>query len=137
MSPLDTALVRAQGDFKNQDDEDQAFFDFYQLFFSTNLFVPTTEPVDENEEDFNISPIILEENGSEYIMIFDSAERLEAWADGADMHYFELSGADVFMVFGAERSLILNANSDHWKEFTSEEITFFMTMLTSEIDDEQ
>ena len=149
-SPLDEALLavhEAEGateDVKNGI-EDQ----YYELFLNTELYIPTWNLPEESDgktedDEITIQPVIIEDEsaqndeGSEnktYIMIFDSEDRLNEWADGQKVGIVELSGHDVVNILGSANYIILNPSSECSKEFYPEEIEWLKSSIVDDVED--
>ena len=78
MTPLDEALKAAQTDPAKQNE-------FYTVFLNTEVFVPTAELIGGQEglrrsgakESFR--PMVVTQDGKDFIPIFDNKQRLETW----------------------------------------------------------
>ncbi|WP_342673721.1 SseB family protein, partial [Trichlorobacter lovleyi] len=59
---------------------------FYDAFLNTLFCVPTLDPKEFKGEvkieEGQTLPLIIEADGQDYLMIFDSEERLKGWATG-------------------------------------------------------
>src|SRR5215467_14293363 len=78
MTPLDRALVAANNDPNERPK-------YYNLFLQSEIYIATYNVPEKEEEKLvgpgtAIQPIIIESAGDRYVMIFDSKERLSAWA---------------------------------------------------------
>jgi len=77
MTELDQALEALRRDADDAASQSK----FYDLFLNATFQVPTlegTEPAGEGE----VLPLVIEAEGHDYLMLFDSLERLHAWAEG-------------------------------------------------------
>ena len=135
LSPLDEALVRVQNAGDNLEELETQY---YELFLNATLFMPTWDVPDEDfegklEEDMEVKPVIITEDGVDYIMIFDSQDRLNKWTQDQepDLGFIGLSGFDVINIFGAQNHLILNVVTDYIKEFIPEEIEWLKANVSN------
>jgi len=120
MTKLDQAL-----DACRQDPRAQPLF--YDLFLNSIFFIPTVEE-HHADQDQGALPLLVEAEGNEYLMLFDTLKRLTDWAeDGAK--YVALPGHMV-----AEMSLpnlywALNYGTEHQKQFELEEIAWLKDVV--------
>jgi len=133
MTALDDALQQAQ----RPDGIDSSF---YTAFLSSILYIPTHDAAPETDdqrasEDQSVSPIIIDGGDVQVIMLFDSPERLEAWAE-EETHYAGVPGHVIAEIFPSSYHWFLNYGTDHGKEFTSEEIEWIKENLAAMNTDE-
>jgi len=127
MTKLDQAL-----DACRQDPRAQPLF--YDLFLNSVFFIPTVEE-NNADQDQGALPLLVEAEGNEYLMLFDTLKRLTDWAeDGAK--YVALPGHMV-----AEMSLpnlywALNYGTEHQKQFELEEIAWLKDVVRQCKEDE-
>jgi len=81
MTELDQALETMRQDMTDAKSQSK----FYDLFLNGTYFVPTLDEQDPNgastgADDVEVLPLVIEAEGSDYLMLFDSEERLHAWA---------------------------------------------------------
>jgi SseB protein N-terminal domain/SseB protein C-terminal domain len=119
MSPLDSAYAAAM---KNSDEQST----FYNAFFNAMLYIPTHELPEEDQQrragdDESISPIFSESEGIQYLMLFDSKERLSAWAQ-REVGFVALPGHAIVEMMNTDIHWALNAGTDHMKTFVPDEI---------------
>jgi hypothetical protein len=116
MSKLDTAYTEA----KNDNEKKPAF---YNLFLNTDFFIPTHDApkaTTENGED-TILPMYVESNEVEYLMLFDSQQRLTDWAQ-KELPFTVLTGHVIVEMMDADHHWVLNAGTDYTKPFVPGEI---------------
>jgi hypothetical protein len=128
MSPLDSAYVAA---LQNADEQ----FTFYNAFFNAELFIPThTIPEADQErranDDESISPIFVESEGIQYLMLFDSKERLSAWAQ-REVGFVAIPGHTVVEMMNTDFHWVLNAGTEHMKTFVPDEIQWLKETIAS------
>jgi hypothetical protein len=133
MTPLDEALLAAQGDPALVDQ-------FYGLFLSTLIVVPIYEsppnlPVDAGgrlEEATPMRPIVIPDGELQYIPIFDSLDKLVSWAQ-QEVQYMQVP-AHAFLE-GLHPSVYLALNPGHElaKEFVPDEIAWLKTWVDTQV----
>lgn len=125
MSELDTVIASAY----DNEGEQEKVNKVYVTFFRTLLYMPVYTRDDQDEP---FSPLYLQEEQQYFIPVFDSLERLQAWAanEYEDLEYAEILGADVIRCVGEEMVYVcLNAATDYYKEFSPDEIRHLKKML--------
>lgn len=121
MSPLDSAYAAALADESKKPL-------FYNAFINAELFIPTHEsseseqnkPESENE---SIAPMFIESDGVNYLVLFDSKQRLTNWAK-TEVDYVALPGHAIVERMNEEFYWVLNPNTKHVKTFNPEEINW-------------
>ncbi len=118
MSQLDDAL-KAYIEDENQQET------YYQLFLTTDFYVPLAHQGSPEEIDQHggVTPMILESAEKPYMMLFDGAERLAAWAR-KDVPYAIFSGAAIAQFSPAGLYWAVNMGDKYAKEMVPDEITF-------------
>ncbi len=106
--------------------DDNAQAEFYDLILNGNFYIPThdegaAEGARAIEENDYISPVILEADDKSYMMLFESEERLIAWAKDP-VPYVVLPGHVIVEMSTAGLHWALNVGTDHQKEFLPDEI---------------
>jgi hypothetical protein len=121
MTPLDKALQAAQSD-KSKVNE------FYDLFLATDVYVPThdSSKVESGSrrttEGETFSPVIVTNKGTDFLPIFDTLERLQAWAGGHELTYIRMPAHALLLSIDNRLHVALNVGTDHFKEFVSDEV---------------
>lgn len=120
MTPLDHAYVEATKNSKEAV--------FYNAFLSATIFISTVDSPDEEKQtrtragdNDTISPIIIESDGDQYIMLFDSKERLASWAQ-REVGFTALAGHAIVEKMGTDFHWALNVGTAHVKTFVPDEI---------------
>lgn len=114
MSALDEALKK----FMENPEEGQEAY--YEEILNTNFYIPLSEaPKGDNPEE--VSPMVLEAEDKNYLMLFDSEERLKAWAD-QDVPYAIYAGFQLAEMTPDIFHWAVNVGAQHSKEFIPEEI---------------
>lgn len=119
MTSLDTAYMAAQESEEHQSS-------FYNTFLNSELFIPTHDIPEKDQhkrasENESISPIFVESEGIQYLMLFDSKERLSTWAK-KEVGFVALPGHAVVEMMSAEIHWALNVGTEYVKTFVPEEI---------------
>lgn len=125
MTLLDKALEAARGN-KGKAAE------FYNLFLSAQIFVPTgsDEPEEETsigyrrlEQEETIRFLVLNDEDGALIPVFESADRLAEWA-GQEMRYVALAGHVLVNSLHPDARLVFNPGTDNGKIFEAEELSW-------------
>jgi hypothetical protein len=100
--------------------------EYYNLFLNSEIFIPTRDvPLEERrkraDEGETIRPIIVESEGKSYFMLFDTKERLGAWAK-REVGFTAVPGHVVVEMMGPDIHWALNVGTDHVKIFVPDEI---------------
>jgi SseB protein N-terminal domain len=117
MTPLDQALEAA----KTSQCKRNAF---YGLLVNTTLYIPTHES--SSEDSFN--PVLAEVDGVTYLMVFDSEEKLSAWAQ-KPMTYTTLAGHIVAEITQGNIHWALNMGSEHFKILVPDEVQWLKDLI--------
>ncbi len=125
---LDQALDALRQDMGNAASQSQ----FYDLFLNTTFCVPTVDPKDlEGEmtlEEGQVLPMIMESEGNDYLMIFDSEERLKAWA-GADVKWLGVPGHVLAATTMPPLHIAMNVGTEYSKQFLPDEIAWLRDVV--------
>ncbi|MDD2541182.1 MAG: SseB family protein, partial [Desulfuromonadaceae bacterium] len=80
MTKLDQALQTLRDDMDNSKRQSK----YYDIFLNTTFCVPTLDPQEAGEEsaieEGQVLPLVIESEGNDYLMLFDTEERLKSWA---------------------------------------------------------
>ncbi|HEX5734554.1 MAG TPA: enhanced serine sensitivity protein SseB C-terminal domain-containing protein [Blastocatellia bacterium] len=120
MTPLDKALQAARQD-KSKANE------FYNLFLKTDIYIPTHDtPKKPNTkrragDDEKFTPVLLTHEGKTLLPIFDTLERLEAWAN-RPIGFIRISAHALLEAIDSSFHIALNLGTDYFKDFVSDEI---------------
>jgi hypothetical protein len=129
MTALDQALETMRRDMSDTGNQSK----FYQLFLTTPFFVPTLDEEalggeGERAEDDQVLPLVIEAEGNDYLLLFDTVERLHAWADG-EVKSVEVPGHVLAATTEPPLRWALNVGTDHAKQFLSDEIAWLRTVV--------
>lgn len=120
MTEIDVALQAAQEGKASPDD-------FYNLFLNREIFIPLIEKPDPAEPK-TLKPILIEVDGKKYLMLFDTQDRLAAWAK-RKIDFAAMPGHGIVAMMDASIPWMLNVGTDHVKEFVSDEINWLKTSI--------
>ncbi len=124
MTELDKALKILEQDRRDPKNQSQ----YYDLFLNSTFFVPTFEGAagdgqgdapDEN----HVMPLILEADGNDYMVLFDTEERLRNWAQG-EVSFIEVPGHVIAEMSTPPLHWALNVGTEHSKQFLPDEIAW-------------
>jgi hypothetical protein len=124
MTELDQALVKFQ---QNAEDEANRR-PLYDLFLNSVFFVPTHQEQGEGAEgesapQGHVLPLIIEAGGNDYLLLFDSEERLRNWAQ-AEVDFIEVPGHVIAAMSAPPLHWAMNVGTEFSKEFLPEEIAW-------------
>lgn len=133
VTELDQLIANAFASQGNQDDANKV----YTAFLRTQLFIPIRKDPDghvaiasdTDEEPF--VPLFAQFEDKIFMLVFDSAERLETWAgdERGNMAYVQITGSALVRGIGNEVYLGLNIGTTYYKEFVPEEIQRLKTIV--------
>ena len=118
MSDLDKALEKYI-----QDENEQG--PYYDLILSSDFYIPlNTEGVEgELDQQQSVTPLVLKSEDKHYMLLFDSQERLTAWAK-KPTEFVILAGYRVAAIATPALHWAVNIGSGYSKEFVPEEIAW-------------
>lgn len=108
---------------------------FYNALMREELLVPVEElPVEEpgavnSAEGMSIKPVVVEQDGKQTIMLFDTEDRLSNWADG-EMAFVGLEGHVIFTMLDGTYQVILNPGQELHKLFGNDEVQWLHDVAT-------
>jgi hypothetical protein len=130
MSQLDDALLELRENMESP----KAQSKYYDLFLNTTFFVPTFDDgmaddgTDRAAENAQVAPLIIEADGNDYLMLFDSEERLNGWAKG-EPSFVEVPGHVLAVTSAAPLHWALNVETDFAKPFIPAEIEWLRNVV--------
>ncbi len=128
MSGLDQALQALRQDMNNARRQSK----FYDLFINTTFCVPTLDQKELDEEsavgEGQVLPLIIESEGNDYLMIFDSEERLKAWA-AEDVKWVGVPGYVLASTTMPPLHLAMNVGTEYSKQFLPDEIAWLREVV--------
>ncbi|MSM38167.1 MAG: SseB family protein [Geobacter sp.] len=129
MNLLDHALEILRLDLNNPKNQSQ----FYDLFLNGTFFVPTLDMQDlegeaEAVSEGQVLPLVIESEGNDYLMLFDTKERLHAWAE-EDVKFVEVPGHVLAATSMPPLHWALNVGTEHAKQFLPDEIAWLREVV--------
>ena len=115
MEKIDEALVNLRQNLRDCKKQSE----FYDLFLNSPFFVPILK---ESEAQGGVLPLITEADGKDYLMLFSTLERLQAW--DAESAHVEVPGHVLALTTTEPLHWALNVGTDYSKEFHPEEIAW-------------
>ncbi len=127
-----TALDQALEYFRENPEEATSSSKFYDLFLNTLFYVPTVmEKLEveapEEEEDLSV-PMIVEVDGLNYLMLFDTEKRLKDWAQ-QDAPFLTVPGHMISEFAAPDLYWALNVGTDYAKQFVPEETAWIKSVV--------
>jgi len=106
---------------------------FYDLFLNASFFVPT---LDENEfkgagdtlQEGQVLPLIIESEGNDYLMLFDTKERMQSWAE-AEVQWVDVPGHVLAATTMPPLHWALNVGTEYSKQFLPDEIAWLKEVV--------
>ncbi len=122
MTELDQALENMRQDMNDQRNQSK----FYDLFLNSLFIVPKLNEQEATEAggelaEGQVLPMVIESEGNDYLMLFDSRERLYAWAE-TEVDSVEMPGYVLAANSMAPLHWALNVGTDYAKQFLPDEI---------------
>lgn len=125
---LDQALADLRKDMSEATNQSK----FYDLFLNTTFCVPTLDPKElEGEtklEEGQVLPLIIEADGNDYLMIFDSKERLKNWA-GQEVKWIGVPGHMIAATTMPPLHVAMNVGTAYSKQFLPDEIAWLRDVV--------
>ncbi|HAD03809.1 MAG: hypothetical protein A2005_02800 [Desulfuromonadales bacterium GWC2_61_20] len=130
-----TELDKALAIFRQDTDDPKNQSRFFDLFLNASFFVPTVPEDDPpaavagaTVAEGQVLPLIIEAEGNDYLILFDTRERLYAWAE-AEVKYVEVPGHVLAATSAAPLHWALNVGTEHSKQFLPEEIAWLKEVV--------
>lgn len=129
MTELDKALEVLRRDVNDARSQSK----YYDLFLNATFFVPT---LDEKPlageggpaEAVDVLPLVIESEGNDYLVLFDSRERLFAWAQ-AEVGFVEVPGHLLAATSMPPLHWALNVGTEYSKQFLPDEIAWLREVV--------
>lgn len=125
---LDQALLALRQEMDNAASQSK----FYDLFLNTTFCVPTLDPHELEGEAAPAAgetlPLIIEADGNDYLMIFDSEERLKGWA-GESATWVGVPGYVLAATTMPPLHLAMNVGTEFSKQFHPDEIAWLREVV--------
>ena len=130
MTGLDQALQTLHEDL----DDAKRQSKYYDLFLNTTFCVPTLDQQEPDGEpavgEEQILPLIIESGGNDYLMLFDTEERLKSWA-AADAPWVGVPGYVLASTTMPPLHWALNVGTEYSKQFLPDEIAWLREAVES------
>jgi len=129
MTELDQALEIFQQHMQDPQKQSQ----FYDLFLNSSFYVPTLDSEAaadgmEPEAGEKAVPLILEAEGDDYLLLFDTEERLREWAQ-AEVRFVLVPGHVLAVNSTPPLHWALNVGCERSKAFLPEEIAWLKEVV--------
>lgn len=129
LTPLDAALQALRLDMDDARNQSK----FYDLFLNASFFVPTLPDEEfkgeaDTLQEGQVLPLIIESEGNDYLMLFDTKERMLAWAEG-DVQWVDVPGHILAATTMAPLHWALNVGTEYSKQFLPDEIAWLREVV--------
>jgi len=128
MTELDQAMQTLRADLDKTEHQSK----YYDIFLNTTFCVPTLDPEELDEEttleEGQILPLIIESEGNDYLMLFDTEERLKSWAR-REVKWVGVPGHVIAATTMPPLHLALNVGSEFSKQFLPDEIAWLREVV--------
>ena len=125
---LDQALQNLRADMEDAKRQSK----YYDIFLNTTFCVPTLDPRElegaATIEEGQILPLIIDSEGNDYLMLFDSEERLKNWA-GNEVAWVGVPGHVLAATTMPPLHWALNVGTDYSKQFLPDEIAWLREVV--------
>ncbi|MBN2644489.1 MAG: SseB family protein [Desulfuromonadaceae bacterium] len=130
-APPLTELDKALAAFFNDSDSEEHRARFYELFLNSSFFVPIVPAGDTAEDEQKgdgVVPLVVEADNTDYLVLFDTLERLQIWADD-DAPYVPVAGYVLAEQSTPPLHWALNVGTDYSKTFLPDEIAWLAEVV--------
>lgn len=129
LTALDAALKELRLDMDNAKGQSK----FYDLFLNASFFVPTLDNEQfkgdgETLQEGQVLPLIIESEGNDYLMLFDTKERMQAWAE-AEVQWVDVPGHVLAATTMPPLHWALNVGTEYSKQFLPDEIAWLREVV--------
>lgn len=128
MTGLDQALQSMREDMADAKRQSK----FYDLFLNTTFYVPTLDQQeldgDAEVEDGHVLPLVIASEGNDFLMLFDTEERLKSWA-GADVKSVGVPGYVLAATTMPPLHMAMNVGTEHSKQLVPDEIAWLREIV--------
>jgi hypothetical protein len=126
MTELDQTLEA----LKANPEDPTAKMNFYGRFLHTIFFVPIQKmkPVVDGEEKEVDLPLIIDNDGSDFLVFFDDQKRLNTWAE-KHAPCAQMPGYAIAEISSPGVWWAMNVGTDHDKQFSPDEIAWLKDVL--------
>lgn len=127
---LDQALDIMRQDMTNTESQSK----FYNIFLNTTFLVPMHDQQNPDDKaapaEIEVLPLIIEADGNDYLMLFDSEERLKNWA-GDTVKWVGVPGHVLAATTMPPLHMAMNVGTEHAKQFFPDEIAWLREAVES------
>jgi peptidyl-prolyl cis-trans isomerase C len=128
LTALDQALQILRLDMNDAKQQSK----YYDLFLNTTFCIPTLDPQELDGtvalEESQVLPLVIESEGNDYLMLFDTEERLKAWAE-AEVKWVGVPGHVLAATTMAPLHWALNVGTEYSKQFLPDEIAWLRDVV--------
>lgn len=128
LTRLDEALQNLRADMEDAKRQSK----YYDIFLNTTFCVPTLDPQELEEattvEEGQILPLIIDSEGNDYLMLFDTEERLKSWA-GDKVTWVGVPGHVLAATTMPPLHWALNVGTEYSKSFLPDEIAWLREVV--------
>jgi peptidyl-prolyl cis-trans isomerase C len=128
MTALDQALQTLREDL----DDAKRQSKYYDLFLNTIFCVPTLDQQETGREsaleEGQVLPLVIESEGDDYLMLFDTEERLKSWA-ADDVTWVAVPGYVLAATTMPPLHWALNVDTAYSKQFLPDEIAWLREVV--------
>lgn len=128
MTRLDQALQTLRVDM----DDAKRQSTFYDIFLNSTFCVPTLDPEELDGAaapgEGQVLPLVIEAEGNDYLMLFETEERLKSWA-GAEVKWVPVPGHVLAATTMPPLHWALNVGSEYAKQFLPDEIAWLREVV--------
>jgi peptidyl-prolyl cis-trans isomerase C len=127
LTELDQALQALRVDMHDPKRQSK----FYDIFLNTIFCVPTLDPQElggATAEEGEVLPLVIEADGNDYLMIFDTEERLKNWA-ADEVKWVPVPGHILAATTMPPLHWALNVGTEHSKQFLPDEIAWLREVV--------
>jgi hypothetical protein len=128
MTELDQALRTLRLDMDDTKHQSK----FYDIFLNTTFCVPALDQQEtggeSTVEDGQAFPLVIKWEGNDYLMLFDTEERLKNWA-GGDVKWVGVPGHVIAATAMPPLHLALNIGAEYSKQFLPDEIAWLREVV--------
>ena len=125
MTELDKALETLRQDMNDAKSQSK----FYDLFLNSTFFVPKLEGENAGEgSEEAVLPLVIEAEGNNYLMLFDSEERVHAWAQ-AKVGSVAVPGHVLAATTQPPLHWAMNVGTPYSKQFLPDEIAWLREVV--------
>ena len=127
-----TEIDQALADLRANPDDRKAQSGFYDLFLNMSFFVPTiNQAVDTDDEGGQETievPLIIEADGTDYLVFFDRQERLNDWAE-EEVPCLQRPGHVLAEMTPDKLCWAMNIGTEFNKQFAPDEIAWLKDVV--------